>query len=146
MERTLFWSPDGRFLAFLAGGKLKKIAIAGGPAVSLCDAGQGFGGSWSTGDVIVFSSGWTGGLSRVSAAGGSATEITVPDKQAGELSHRYPWFLPDGRHYLYTAVNTDPGKSGLYFVDLETKTRHLVLAANSNAAYVPPGNLLFQRE
>ncbi len=143
-----FWSPDSRFIAFFAGGKLKKIDVAGGPAVSLCDAaigGTGYGGSWSKNDVILFSPANYLGLFRVSAAGGNATPVTTLD-QAGETSHRFPCFLPDGHHFLFTALTRDPEKSAVYVGDLDSKTRRQVVGGNNNAEYAPPGYLLFVRE
>src|SRR5262249_2475052 len=64
----------------------------------------------------------------------------------GEISHRWPWFLPDGHHFLYTVRNSDPEKTGIYLADLASKNRRRVLAANSNVVYAPPGYLLFLRE
>lgn len=86
-----------------------------------------------------------GGLLRIPAGGGSATPVTELDPALGEASHRFPWFLPDGRHFLYAALSKDPEKTAVYVADLDSKTRHRVLAANSNAAYVSPGFLLFLR-
>jgi Tol biopolymer transport system component/predicted Ser/Thr protein kinase len=141
-----FWSPDSRFLAFFAGGKLKKIGVAGGPVLTLCDAGTIRGGSWSKDDIIVFTPTLTGGLFQVPAAGGSTTAVTALDQTLGENSHRWPWFLPDGRHFLYTARNTDPEKSAVYVAELDSKNRQRVIAASSNTVYAPPGYLLFVRE
>ena len=143
-----FWSPDSHFIAFFASGKLKKIDVAGGPGVSLCDAaigGTGYGGSWSKNDVILFSPAGNVGLFRVSVAGGNATPVTTLN-QAGEMSHRFPWFLPDGHHFLYTAVTSDPEKSAVYVGDLDSKNRRQIVAGNNNAVYVPPGFVLFVRE
>ena len=82
-----FWSPDSRFMAFIADGKLKKISISGGPAITLAEAQQGGGGgAWSPGDVIVFSSAARGGLSRIDAGGGPVTAATTLDTAAGDDS------------------------------------------------------------
>jgi Tol biopolymer transport system component len=81
-----FWSPDSRFVAFFAGGKLKKLDIGGGPPLTLCDAPLGRGGSWSQSDVIVFAPALASGLSRIPAAGGSPTPLTTVDQQRGEMS------------------------------------------------------------
>jgi serine/threonine protein kinase len=140
-----FWSPDSRTIAFFADQKLKKIEVAGGPALTLCDAINGRGGTWNNGGVILFGV-FGGSIFRVSAAGGSATALTAPDKASGETDHRVPWFLPDGRHFLYTATNREPEKVAIYVGDLDSKNRKLVVAANSNAVYSPPGYLLFVRE
>jgi eukaryotic-like serine/threonine-protein kinase len=119
--------------------------VAGGPALTLCDAAAGRGGAWSKNDVIVFAVNG-GGTFRVPAAGGSATPLTTPDRASGEIGHRFPWFLPDGRHFLYTATNREQEKNAVYIADLDSKNRKLVVAANSNAVYAPPGYLLFVRE
>ena len=100
-----FWSPDSRSIGFFANGKLKTVRIAGGPAVVLADAPGAGGGSWSRDNVILFAPGPSQtGLLRVSSAGGVPTIATSLDKKAGEDVHRWPHFLPDGRHFLYTAV------------------------------------------
>jgi serine/threonine protein kinase/Tol biopolymer transport system component len=141
-----FWSPDSRFIGFFSSGKLKKIDVAGGPALTLCNAALGRGGSWSKDDIIVFAPSDKGGLFRISAAGGSATPVTQVDRALSETSHRLPWFLPDGRHFLYTAWSS-PEKTAVYIAELDSaKPRRRVLSAISNAVYSPPGYLLFLRE
>jgi eukaryotic-like serine/threonine-protein kinase len=141
-----FWSPDSRFIAFFAGGKLKKIDVAGGPAVTLCDASVGYGGSWSTNDVILFSPVATDGLFRVPAAGGSVTRATALDQSLGEITHRFPWFLSDGRHFLYTGRVSASEKTAVYVGELDSRSRRRVVVVSSNAVYSPPGYLLFLRQ
>jgi eukaryotic-like serine/threonine-protein kinase len=100
-----FWSPDSRSIGFFADGKLKTVQIAGGPPIVLTDAPFGTGGSWSRDNVILFAPGPSQtGLLRVSSAGGIPTVATTLDKTTGEDVHRWPHFLPDGRHFFYTAV------------------------------------------
>ena len=100
-----FWSPDSRSIGFFADGKLKNVAIAGGPPIVLGDAPAGNGGSWSRDNVILFAPGPSQkGLLRVSSAGGAPTVVTTLDRSAGEDAHRWPHFLPDGRHFFYTAI------------------------------------------
>ena len=100
-----FWSPDSRSIGFFADGKLKKVQIAGGPPIVLADAPSGNGGSWSRDNVILFAPGPSQtGLLRVSSAGGAPTVATTLDQTAGEDAHRWPHFLPDGRHFFYTAI------------------------------------------
>ena len=140
-----FWSPDSRTIAFFADGKLKKIEAAGGPALILCDVFSARGGTWSKKGVIVWG-GFGTGTFRVPAAGGSATVVTAPGKASGAGDHRFPWFLPDGRHFLYTDTVSNGAESGVYVADLESKDRKRVVAADSNAVYSPPGYLLFLRE
>ncbi len=103
-----FFSPDGQWLGFVQDGKLRKVALAGGAVVTICDAGGLFYGvSWGAGDVIVFSQ--AGRLRRVSAAGGQPADIAVPDSTRSE-AYRFPELLPDARAAVFTAV-TDSGPS-----------------------------------
>src|SRR6185436_18247829 len=93
------------FIGFFAGGKLKKVQVAGGLPVVLCDAPAGRGGSWSRDNVILFSPSTVGeGIQRVPSAGGTPAVVTTLDPATGETSHRWPHFLPDGRHFLYTST------------------------------------------
>jgi Tol biopolymer transport system component len=139
-----FWSPDSRFLGLFANGKLKKTEAAGGPVQILCDAPVGRGGTWNRKDVIVFAPELLGALFRVSAAGGTPVQVTTLNEQ--EPAHRYPWFLPDGRHFLYTAYGQSREKFTVYVADLESKTRRALMLATSNVVYASPGYLLFVRE
>src|SRR5262249_5735378 len=145
-----FWSPDSRWIGFFADGKLKKIEAAGGPIGTLCNAVQGRGGTWNKDDVILFGASQATGLFQVSAGGGTPVPVTPLDKPSLERYHRTPWFLPDGHHYLYTALNQDPVKNAIYIADLnaanESRGRRLLLMATSNAGYTAPGFLLFARD
>jgi Tol biopolymer transport system component len=136
-----FWSPDSRFVGFFAQGKLKKIGLSGGGPQSLCDAPIGLGGTWSRDGTIVFAPSTTSGLLRVSAAGGQPTAATTLDGGALEASHRWPWFLPDGRRFLYVA---QPNTT-IYVGSLDSAARKRVMAADSKAIYAPSGYLLFVR-
>jgi len=140
-----FWSPDSRFIGFFAGGKVKKMEVAGGPAITLCDAPNGRNGAWSKNDVMVFQMDAAGPLLRAPAVGGSATTATELDVASREVSHRFPSFLPDGRHFLYTDYISVEGQTTVYVGDLESKDRRRVFAGATNAVYVP-GYLLFVRE
>ena len=100
-----FWSPDSRFIGFFAAGKLKKVAIAGGPPIVLCDAPSR--ARWELEprrhDPVLARRPRTG-LQRVSSSGGVPTVVTTLDSATGEDGHRWPHFLPDGRHFFYTAI------------------------------------------
>ena len=103
-----FFSPDGQWIGFLQDDKLRKVALAGGAVVTICDAsGLFYGASWGAGDVIVFSQG--GRLRRVAAVGGQPTDLAVPDSSRGE-AYRFPDMLPGGRAAMFTAI-TDSGPS-----------------------------------
>jgi serine/threonine protein kinase/Tol biopolymer transport system component len=143
-----FWSADSRSLGFFADGKLKKIDASGGPPEVLCDAPAGRGGTWNREGVIVFSSQPGLGLSRISAAGGAPTAATHLDASHGEMSHRWPQFLPDGGHFVYTvlAVATPERTGGIFLGALGSTDRQRLVDARSNAAYAEPGYLLFARD
>jgi Tol biopolymer transport system component len=145
-----FWSPDSRFLAFYVGGKLKKIAVSGGPAQTLVEdapLATYVGGTWNHAGVILFTRYAGGGyrIERVSAAGGTSVPATTFDNSRQEYGHAWPDFLPDGNHFLYSASNANAEKSAIYIGSLDSKERRLLLNANSNAVYVP-GYLLFNRQ
>jgi len=147
-----FWSPDSRFIGFFARNKLLKIELAGGPPLTICEGivGTGRGATWSASGTIVFAANARSGLFRVPAAGGTAMQLTELDKSLNESVHWYPWFLPDGRHFLYTARAGDAEQSVVYVADVDAKdparSRRKAVAANSEAMYAPPGYLLFLRE
>jgi len=144
-----FWSPDGRSIGFGAGGKLKKIDLSGGPAVSLADAPLFRGASWSPQGVILFTPTRTSALLRIPATGGSPAPATTLNPERNERSHRWPWFLPDGKHFLYSAVDTDgelvTSESTIYVGTLDSRESRIVAHASSNAIYAS-GYLLFLRE
>jgi serine/threonine protein kinase len=140
-----FWSPDSRFIAFTANSLLKKVSVAGGPPQTLA-AFPGIGmGTWNREGVILFSSGSASAILRVSSAGGSATPATVLDASRQQDFHSWPYFLPDGRHFLYLGHSTNTGNSAIYVGSLDSKETKLLLNANSQALYSPPGYLLFVR-
>ena len=97
-----FWSPDGRYVAFFAEGKLMKVERSSGSPVTLATAGNGKGGTWNRSGDIVFAPSHDSGLYRISAAGGEAVQVTKVDRKRFH-GHRYPQFLPDGEHFLYIA-------------------------------------------
>ena len=143
-----FWSPDSRYVGFGAQGKLRKIAVNGGPAQVLCDAPEARGGSWNREGVIVFAPSPTGGLQRVAAVGGVPVQVT----KAPKVDHRFPVFLPDGRHFLYVVTIDAPEKNGVYLGSLDGKENRRIMADVSSVVYAPPaagsryGHLLFIRE
>jgi eukaryotic-like serine/threonine-protein kinase len=140
-----FWSPDGRYIGFFAGGKLRKIPAAGGPMATLADAPNPRGGTWSINDVIVFEADYMGGLMKVSAQGGAAEPATAMDRTR-HSTHRWPWFLPDGKHFLFLATNHtggDPKQNGIYFGSVDSNETHLIVTADSAAQYAS-GYLLYR--
>ena len=149
-----FWSPDSRFIGVLAEGKLKKIDPSGGPAVSLADVPESvwpWGGTWNRQGTILFSENigpiQGGPIQGVFAAGGEATAITQLDQSRQEVSHRHPYFLPDGRHFLYVAPTAGREDTRIYVGSLDSKERKFLVKTSpwSRVAYSPPGYLLFVR-
>jgi len=141
-----FWSPDSRLLAFFVGGKLKRVDLNGGVPSDVAELEQGKGGTWSPGGVIVFSPAPSAPLMKVSANGGVPQPITKLDP-AQHTSHRWPTFLPDGKHILYLALNHDASKAAndaIYYASLDGRENRLLLHTQSSAVYAA-GYLLFAR-
>jgi eukaryotic-like serine/threonine-protein kinase len=151
-----FWSPDGKFVAFDTGGKLKKVDVSGGLPQILCDLpALAVGGSWNrNGDIIVGN--LAGGLLRVRDTGGVASPVTALDPARKEEFHLLPTFLPDGRHFVYLRIAPGaPDNSGSYVGTLDAKPEDqnpqrllpyevgLTYAATGDSG---PGQLLFLRE
>ena len=127
------WSPDSQFIGFSAEGKLNKISLSGGSATTLGVAPVGrLSGDWNHDGVIIFASSGKG-IKRISAAGGSVTDVTTVDEAQGEVSHSWPTFLPDGRHFLYSADNRDLNKQGIYVSSLDGGEARLVLSTDGRA-------------
>jgi Tol biopolymer transport system component len=141
-----FWSPDGRSLGYFAGGKLKTVLLEGGAPTEVCDAPAGRGGTWNAQGTILFAPQFESALYRVAASGGTPSPVTKLDK-AKHDSHRWPYFLPDGRHFLYLAINRAFGhepNDAIYFASLDGKENRLLVPSFTNAAY-GSGHLLFVR-
>jgi eukaryotic-like serine/threonine-protein kinase len=141
-----FWSADGRFIGFFADAKLKKIDASGGSTQTLCDASIGRGGSWNSEGTIIFAPDVNNSIYRVSATGGEPTPVTALDESRHQYNHRWPYFLADGRHFLFFARSPDGEYNGTYVGSLDSKEQKLLLPGASNALYAPPGYLLFVRE
>jgi len=143
-----FWSPDGKFIGYFADGKLKKVDASGGQVQVLCDAPNGRGGTWNREGVIVFTPDALLGLFRVSSLGGSPVEMTKPDASRFEASHRWPVFLPDGKHFLYLAANFSGQleANAIFVGSLDSQERRSLVSTSANAAYAEPGYLLYLRD
>ena len=139
-----FWSPDDHAVGFFAGSKLKTIDITGSSAQVIADAPFGRGGSWGRAGTIVFSADTRVPLMRVASTGGIPANITSVDRSQ-QTSHRWPFFLPDGEHFLYLALNHDPALSAndtVYYASLDGRENHPLLHSHSNVIYAA-GFLLF---
>lgn len=151
--RFPFWSPDSRYIGFFADSKLKKIEVSEGATQTLADASiEPRGATWSRDGIILFSPGTLSPIYRVSAIGGSASPLTEIDTARGEDSHRWPCFLPDGRHFIYFARGPKKENQALFVGSMDSKDRKLLLNVESSVAYEPPDNfggpglLLFLRD
>ena len=140
-----FWSPDGRWLGFFAQGRLKKVNLSGGPALTICPINNNLGATWGPDNVIIVAPVNRGVLHKVSAAGGTPEPITELNAGRRENSHRSPFFLPDGRHFLFTARSDVRENNLIYVGSLDSKDLKPLIAAQSNVAYAR-GYLLFARE
>jgi len=147
-----FWSPDGKYLAFFAGRKLKKVPVEGGPVTVLCDTEGVAGGAWNQDGVIVFGRSFYDSLYRIGASGGIPEQVTVLDSSRGERAHLWPVFLPDGKHFVFYAAADQEDNSGVSIGSLNSRTTRHLLSADTNAVYaekpgegVKKGYLLFGR-
>ena len=139
-----FWSPDSRVIAFFADGKLKKLPIDGGPITEVAAAPNGRGGSWGSKGIILFAPDFRTGLMQVSANGGEVTPATSVDSSL-HTTHRWPVFLPDGKHFIFFANNHSGGlaeKNGIYFASLGETGVHEIVASDAGALFCS-GYLLF---
>jgi len=145
-----FWSPDSHELAFFAEGKLKRVAVDGGPIQTICDAPDARGGSWASSDTIIFAAKRNSPILRVPAEGGTPVPVTQTKAtlQAGQVvSDRWPRFLPDGEHFLY--MHSPNGActelNELHFASLDGKQDVALMRTCSTAAFASR-HLVFWRD
>jgi len=130
-----FWSADGKFVGFFADGHLKKVLAAGGPATVLADTPNPRGGAWNQDNVIIYEPDYRDSIWRISAAGGTPQRLTKFEG-GKHTTHRWPVFLPDGKHFLFFATNHSGGsEQGIYIGSLEDGSYKHVLDADSGAQY-----------
>ena len=138
-----FWSPDHRWIGYFADAKLKKIPASGGPSqVIAAKVPDNRGASWGPDDTILLSR-TTAGILRVSSFGGMVTPVTELDASRQEGSHRFPQFLPDGRHFLFQVRSSLADQAGVYAGSLDGKTKKLLIHGITTALYAPSGHVLF---
>jgi protein tyrosine kinase/WD40 repeat protein len=142
-----FFSPDGRWIAFFAGGRLSKVALAGGSVATICEAPHGVGGAWTPDGVIVFAPKPDGPLFRVSADGGTPTPFTAL-RASGETTHRWPQLLPGGTQILFTTQDdANPLRAGSIEVQpLAGGERKVVQTGGLYGRYAPSGHLLYVQD
>src|SRR5438552_7310347 len=140
-----FWSPDGGYIAFFADNKLKKLDTGTGVIETVCQTVRGPGGDWNRNGIILFSNGTV--LSRVNAAGGNPEVITEINAAHGETDHVFPFFLPDGKHYLFRIAGRET--AGVYVGSLDSRERKLLIplspesVISTRVAFAPPDYVLY---
>ncbi len=140
-----FWSPDSRYLAFIDGGRLRKIPVAGGPPTDICAAPGGADGTWGKSGWILFDGTSGDSIRGVRDSGGTPEGITYLDHAHGENQHAWPFFLPDGQHFLFVA--REPGGARpIRLGRLGSRESRTVGYTDYRAEYGPPGYLLYMRE
>jgi len=140
-----FWSADGRSIGYWVDQKIRRIEMAGGAPLKICDTiSQFLGGAWGADGVIVFATvGST--LRRVSASGGSPTPLTALNAARREVSHAHPQLLPSGRAVLFFVDAAKPEDTGAYVARLDNPREHFRLVATDRHAVFAAGHLLWRR-
>jgi len=144
-----FWSPDSRSLGFFAEGKLKVMDIASGTARTLCNASEGRGGTWNQEGTILFAPDISGPLYRIGEGGGEPARVTELSPASGGQAHRWPFFLPDGNHFLYFvdwSSPDDPQNNGIYVSSLDGQKPKLISSELAGNVIFALGRLLYVRD
>ncbi|MCA1596847.1 MAG: hypothetical protein LC772_10550, partial [Chloroflexi bacterium] len=139
-----FWSPDSKYIAFFQAGKLKTVPVGGGPVKTIADGYNSRGGTWSQNGEILYSPSYQTELFKVSVEGGKPERVTTLDPSK-HTTHRFPWFLPDGEHFIYLAANhagANLEDTGIYFASLKGGTPKLIVNSDS-AAQFANGRLIY---
>ena len=139
-----FWSPDSQAIGFFANGKLKRVDVAGGAAVTLADAAASRGGSWNADGTILFSQIAAGPVSRVAATGSGFSVVTA--LAAGQGGHQFPVWHPDGRRFIYFINSGDPEVRGIYLATVDSPGSTRIVAADGSGQFRLPGQLVYARE
>jgi len=141
-----FWSPDSRKIGFFADGKLKTIGLEAGGPIIICDAPNARGGSWGKDGSIIFAPYFRSPIYRIFSSGGTPVPVTKID-ESKHTSHRWPIFLPDGRHFLYLAINHQSPQDesdAIYYASMDATENRYVLRTFTNVSYAS-GYLLYLR-
>jgi Tol biopolymer transport system component len=141
-----FWSPDSKSIAFFADGKLKRIGASGGPVLTVSETAADAPGAWNRDNTIVFTPWANAPLHRISASGGASIPVTTLDAVMRHVRRIYPSFLPDGRHFLYFAVEEGIRPGPIYVGSLDPAEKSKLLIERGSVAKYGQGYLLFTRE
>ena len=143
----MFWSPDSRFLGFISDSKARKVAIGGGPAIVVGDAPGGSDGSWGTRDMILFDGAAVGDSIRgLPASGGTVRPVSHMDHARGEAAHGWPYFLPDGEHFLFVSYGNTGNQGTITLCKLGSNEVRQLGKTDGRVEYAPEGYLVFPRE
>jgi serine/threonine protein kinase len=143
-----FWSPDSNSIAFFAQGQLKAVTLPGGDTRVIAAPAFNATGSWRN-DTILFTPTAASPIARVAAEGGTPKRVTTLDEKAGDLIHRSPFFLPDGKHFLYVAVANRPGGTtprAVYIGSIDSDDPPTLLMESGSSVKYSDGYLVYLRE
>ncbi len=143
--QAAFFSPDGRWIGYVARGQLMKVAAEGGTPFRLGDCQGAGGAAWLPDGTLVFAPIYSDGLFRVSVEGGEPERLTSPDRDSGELGHWWPEPLPDAGQIVFTAFRTPVDRSRIGVLDLDTREVRWVLEGGFFGRYAASGHLLYAR-
>jgi serine/threonine-protein kinase len=140
-----FFSPDGQWLGYVTPQALKKVSVTGGAPITLCELDRSRGASWGPDGTIVFAYSSTSGLSIVPATGGEASPLTTLDEAVGEVSHRWPQWLPGGERILFTSGTdaSDFSSASLVVLDVPSGERTVIHRGGYYGRFVPTGHVLY---
>jgi Tol biopolymer transport system component len=142
-----FWSPDGQWLAFLLGGKVRRVPVGGGPAVAIGDAPGGADGTWSSRGLIAFDGNPGDSIRSIPASGGAVRPLSGMDRKALDSQHGWPFFLPDGRRFLYVSYPSAGLRNGrIRFARVGSFETRDLGSVDGRVEYAPEGYLVFPRE
>ena len=139
-----FWSPDGKSLAYIADNKLRRISVGGGPAVTVGDA-RGSDGSWGK-DYVLFDGSNNDSIQAIPVGGGAARAASRIDRTNGETGNAWPYFLPDGKHFLYVGLVTGGRPSIIKLGSIGSLESRVLGTTDGRVEYAPPGYLVFTRD
>ncbi|HET6277870.1 MAG TPA: DPP IV N-terminal domain-containing protein, partial [Candidatus Polarisedimenticolia bacterium] len=149
----LFWSPDSRHVGYFDTVKLKRIEVSTGRIQTIGGQSSAFprGGSWNAAGQVLYVPDSNSGVHLIEAAGGEGRQITTPDPNVPDYSHRWPSFLPDGKHFLFTAWTNDlrarPEHAGIFLASIAGDADPVrIIPDASSVVYAPPGYILFVRD
>jgi serine/threonine-protein kinase len=143
-----FFSPDGQWIGYVDHfqRKLKKVSVSGGVPIVLCDCQDFRGGTWAEDDSIIFTPVYLGGLWRISSSGGNLEQLTFPDPDQNERTHKWPQGLPGGKSVLFTNVRTGRvSEFRIEIYNLDTRRRHVLFQGGTYGRYLPTGHVIYGR-